>query len=229
MLKRGSLGAKLMATAALVVASGGYIVWQPASVPLRRIVKIRHLVRPRPVAAPEPPMASAPPIPAAPPRSAEKTRLAALQSEPKAPPAPAPVDSGPATGEATSPFSPSLADLNGTRPPPPEPPPPPLPPPEPIRKGEYADGDFTGDPAECFWGTVQVMVRLKNGAIADVKTLQMPDHRPRSAEKSDWAAPQLVQEAIQEQTADIDLVTSATITSMTFGTALANALAKAKK
>ena len=93
----------------------------------------------------------------------------------------------------------------------------------------YKDGEFIGDPVEILWGTVQVKAVVQNGKIADVQFLQMPFDRTRSVEITDLAEPVLKSEAIKAQSAQVDLITSATMTSMGFRETLASALAKAKR
>lgn len=98
-----------------------------------------------------------------------------------------------------------------------------------AQSARYKDGEFIGDPVEILWGTVQVKAVIQGGKIADVQFLQMPFDRARSVEITDLAKPFLKSEAIKAQSAQVDLVTSATMTSMGFRETLASALAKAKK
>ena len=93
----------------------------------------------------------------------------------------------------------------------------------------YKDGEFIGDPVETPWGIVQIKAVILSGKIADVQFLEMPAHRARSEEITDLAKPLLKSEAIKAQSAQVDLVTSATMTSMGFRETLASALTKAKK
>ncbi|MFE9679960.1 FMN-binding protein [Streptomyces sp. NPDC006285] len=57
-------------------------------------------------------------------------------------------------------------------------------------------------------GTVQVEVTFEGGTIASVRMLRQPDHPQTEA-----AVPQLVAETLEAQSADIDTVSGATITS----------------
>ncbi|HEX4371296.1 MAG TPA: FMN-binding protein [Rhizomicrobium sp.] len=97
-----------------------------------------------------------------------------------------------------------------------------------AQSAHYKDGEFTGDPAEILWGNVQVKAVIQSGRIADVQFLQMPFDRARSVEITDFAKPLLKSEAITAQNAQVDLVSSATMTSLGFRETLASALAKAK-
>lgn len=93
----------------------------------------------------------------------------------------------------------------------------------------YKDGTFTGDPAEILWGIIQVKTVIQGGRIADVQFLQMPFDRQRSVELTDMAEPLLKSEAIKAQSAHVDIVTSATLTSLGFRQSLGSALAQAKE
>ena len=92
----------------------------------------------------------------------------------------------------------------------------------------YKDGEYTGDTTTIEWGPIQVKAIIQNGAITDVQFLQVPFDRTRSVEISDFAKPLLKSEAIGAQSAQVNLVSSATMTSIGFRQALASALAKAK-
>jgi uncharacterized protein with FMN-binding domain len=91
------------------------------------------------------------------------------------------------------------------------------------------DGEYVGQHEDFEWGTVQVKVQIRAGAIADVQFLQFPDHRARSAELSDLARPILIREAIKDQKSAVDIVSSATYTSMAYQDSLADALLKATR
>ena len=98
-----------------------------------------------------------------------------------------------------------------------------------AQSGHYKDGEFTGEPIEILWGIVQVKAVIEGGKIVDVQFLQMPFDRARSVEISDLSKPLLKNEAIKTQSAKVDLVSSATMTSLGFRDTLSSALAKAKK
>lgn len=98
-----------------------------------------------------------------------------------------------------------------------------------AQSAHYKDGEFIGDPAEILWGTVQVKAVIQAGKLIDVQFLQVPFDRARSVEISDMAKPLLKSEAIKAQNAEVDLVSSATMTSLGFRQTLASALAKAQK
>lgn len=95
-------------------------------------------------------------------------------------------------------------------------------------QGQYANGTYTGSPANAYYGTVQVEAIIQNGALADVKFLQYPNDRNTSRYINSQAMPALISEAIQSQSAQVDGVSGATDTSQAFIQSLGSALAQAK-
>jgi uncharacterized protein with FMN-binding domain len=85
-----------------------------------------------------------------------------------------------------------------------------------------------GDPVDNPYGTVQVRVTLHGTKITNVTALQMPVDRQYSAELSQQAAPLLLQEVLQAQSAQIDLLSGASYTSQGYAQSLQSALDKAR-
>ena len=77
------------------------------------------------------------------------------------------------------------------------------------------------------FGDVQVQVTFSGRKITDVKALQLPSDRARSAQISNFAAPYLRTEALQAQSAQIDLISGATYTSESYAQSLQSAIDKA--
>lgn len=103
------------------------------------------------------------------------------------------------------------------------------PPPPPVKpKGQYADGTYTGNTADAYYGYIQVQAIIQDGKLADVKFLQYPNDRRTSQHINDQAMPYLKSEAIQAQSAHVSGVSGATDTSQAFVESLGNALAQAK-
>ena len=92
----------------------------------------------------------------------------------------------------------------------------------------YKDGSYTGRVADAQWGVVQVKAIITNGKITDVQFLQYPNDRNRSIEINSMADPQLTSEAIQAQSANVDIVTGATDSSDAFMQSLTDALSQAR-
>jgi uncharacterized protein with FMN-binding domain len=96
-------------------------------------------------------------------------------------------------------------------------------------KGAYKDGEYTGDAADAYFGTVQVKAIIQNGKLADVQFLDYPNDRRTSIRINSVAVPDLTTEAIQAQSAKVDVVSGATLTSEAFVQSLQSALSAAKE
>jgi uncharacterized protein with FMN-binding domain len=88
-------------------------------------------------------------------------------------------------------------------------------------------GTFTGQDVPNRFGDVQVQVIISNGRITDVSALQLPYDRARSAYISQVAGPMLRDEALQAQSARIDVISGATYTSDSYAQSLETALQQA--
>lgn len=221
----GSLAGKLMLSGALILASGAY-AWrigtaQTASVATAQSApKLAALsqsatqmdVEPAPVSETPPTSARAAPL-----RNREEMPAARAEPQPVAP-----------MPESVTPAEPAVA------PPPAEMQDNPLlastasPAPPAQKAGRYADGDYTGRPADAVWGLIQVRVSIRGGTIADIQVIDYPNHRRRSIQINDWALPMLAQEVIAAQSAQVDIVTQATTTSVGYRETVASALAQAR-
>ena len=95
-------------------------------------------------------------------------------------------------------------------------------------KGLYTDGTYTGPVTDAFYGNVQIRVTVSGGKITAVTFLQYPNDRSTSREINSQATPWLSQEAIQAQSANVDIVSGATDTSNAFIESLSAALTQAK-
>ena len=94
--------------------------------------------------------------------------------------------------------------------------------------GLYRDGVYTGPQIDAYYGFVEVQVSVQNGRIADVQFLQYPSDRRTSRQINSIAMPYLQQEAIQAQSAHINIISGATFTSRGFAISLNEALKSAK-
>ncbi len=92
----------------------------------------------------------------------------------------------------------------------------------------YKNGTYTGNAADAQWGLVQVQAVIQNGKITSVQFLQYPNERSRSVEINSYADPILINEAIQAQSAQVDIVSGATDSSDAFIQSLSNALSQAQ-
>lgn len=94
--------------------------------------------------------------------------------------------------------------------------------------GSYKNGSYTGSVADAFYGNIQVKAIIQNGKIKDVQFLQYPNDRNRSIMINSYADPQLTSEAIQVQSANVNIITGATDSSDAFIQSLTYALSQAK-
>jgi uncharacterized protein with FMN-binding domain len=76
------------------------------------------------------------------------------------------------------------------------------------------------------YGDVQVRITVEGGRLVDVKALQLPQDRERSAEISQFSGPELRSEALRAQSANIHVVSGATYTSDSYAQSLQAALDK---
>lgn len=92
----------------------------------------------------------------------------------------------------------------------------------------YKNGTYTGSPGDAFYGNIQVQAVISGGRITDIQFIQYPNDRTRSIAINTLAMPNLKQEAIQAQSANVDIVSGATDSSNAFIQSLQSALTQAK-
>jgi uncharacterized protein with FMN-binding domain len=95
--------------------------------------------------------------------------------------------------------------------------------------GAYKNGTYTGPEVDAFYGLVQVKVVVQNGKISDVQVPEYPTDRRTSQRINQQAVPWLQQEAMQAQSANVDIITGATLTSQAFAQSMQTALDQAQK
>jgi len=88
---------------------------------------------------------------------------------------------------------------------------------------------LTGPDVPNQYGDVQVQLTVQGGKIVDVKALQLPVDRQRSAYISQVAGPLLRSEVLQAQSANIDLISGATYTSESYAQSVQAALDQARQ
>jgi uncharacterized protein with FMN-binding domain len=72
---------------------------------------------------------------------------------------------------------------------------------------------YTGTVAQTRWGPVQVAITVANGKITNISVPTYPDNNGRDREINAYALPILAQETLDSQSANIDTVSGATVTS----------------
>ncbi len=129
----------------------------------------------------------------------------------------------------TAPSVPPATEPPATIAPPTEPPasdapptePPATEPPTPVQQV------LTGQAVRTPYGRIQVEVTIDGNTIADVQALQLPFDRSYSARISKYVEPILHDEALQAQSANINLISGATYTSKGYAMSLQSALDQA--
>ncbi len=97
-----------------------------------------------------------------------------------------------------------------------------------IPGSQFRDGDFVGTASDAFWGDVQVKATIRGGKVSDVQFMLYPSDRRTSQRINEFAMPILKTEALQKQSASVDIISGATLTSEAFMRSLQSALSKAK-
>jgi uncharacterized protein with FMN-binding domain len=154
---------------------------------------------------------------AVPPARATEPPVPATAAQPTAAPPP----------RATEPPVPT-APAQPTAAPPARPTEPPTPTQASVAQAGYKDGEYAGPVTDAYYGLVQVKAVIQAGKIADVQFLQYPNDRRTSIRINNIAMPYLVTEALQAQSAQVDIISGATLTSQAFAQSLQSALASAK-
>lgn len=98
--------------------------------------------------------------------------------------------------------------------------------PRPTPKPTSSKRVVDGKQVDTRYGIVQVEITVTNRGIADVKALQLPTGRT-SSQISAQVAPWLREEALQAQSANIDIISGATYTSDGYAQSLQSALDRA--
>lgn len=88
-------------------------------------------------------------------------------------------------------------------------------------------GTVTGGTAQTRWGPVQVRLTVSGGTITRAAAVQYPNSNGRSQQINAYALPVLAKEVLDGQSAQIDLVSGATVTSLGYVQSLQSALDKA--
>ncbi|CAN7710602.1 FMN-binding protein [Mesorhizobium caraganae] len=91
----------------------------------------------------------------------------------------------------------------------------------------YADGVYTGPTADAYYGIIQIEALVQGGQLTALKVLKYPSDRRTSISINRQALPMLRDEAIRAQSANVDIISGATLTSRAFIQSLRGALKKA--
>lgn len=94
-------------------------------------------------------------------------------------------------------------------------------------QANVVSGRYTGATVNVYYGYVKVQAVVKNGKLQNVVVLEHPNDNGTSRYINSVAMPYLVQEAVQAQSAHINLISGATFSSMGFVKSLGSALSAA--
>ncbi|MDX6278501.1 MAG: hypothetical protein QOJ72_2629 [Nocardioidaceae bacterium] len=86
---------------------------------------------------------------------------------------------------------------------------------------------FTGPSVDTQWGPVQVAITVANGKITAVTVPVYPNGNGKDQEINAYALPILADEAVKAQSANIDMVSGATVTSTGYLKSLQSAIDEA--
>lgn len=89
------------------------------------------------------------------------------------------------------------------------------------------DGTYQGTTVSTRWGPVQVQITVAGGQITDSQVLQRPTGNSTDERINGYAIPMLNGEVLDTQSAQIDMVSGATVTSGGYLDSLQNALDQA--
>jgi uncharacterized protein with FMN-binding domain len=100
----------------------------------------------------------------------------------------------------------------------------------PIPAGTHLeDGDYESDKVTFEWGDLRTRILVTGGKITTVQIMSYPDHRSQSLYLIQLADPILTSEVIKSQQSKVNVVSSATNTSIAFQDAIAGAIIKATR
>ena len=92
----------------------------------------------------------------------------------------------------------------------------------------FNDGTYAGPVVDAYYGLMQIEAVISNGRLATIHVLQYPNDRRTSIFINRQALPMLRDEVISAQSASVDIVSGATLSSEAFLQSLGAALDKAR-
>ncbi len=93
--------------------------------------------------------------------------------------------------------------------------------------GQFADGTYNGPAIDAYYGLVQIEAIVQSGQLVDINVLRYPSDRRLSQRINRYALPILRQEVIRAQSANVNIISGATLTSEAFMRSLRTALSAA--
>jgi len=93
--------------------------------------------------------------------------------------------------------------------------------------GHYRDGSYTGPETDAYYGLMRIQAIVQGGHLVSIKVLEYPSDRRTSVAINRQALPMLRDEVIAAQSANVDIITGATLSSRAFIESLGGALNQA--
>ncbi|MDQ1294183.1 MAG: hypothetical protein QG608_2066 [Actinomycetota bacterium] len=93
--------------------------------------------------------------------------------------------------------------------------------------GSLAAGTWTGQAVSTRWGDVQVQIKVGDGRITAARALKYPNDNPKDVQINSYALPILQQQTVERQSAELDGVSGATVTSEGYVRSLQSAIDQA--
>jgi len=84
-------------------------------------------------------------------------------------------------------------------------------------------GTFTGDSVQTRYGAVQVEIVVTDGVVTSADAVSYPTRDRESQQINSWAVPALNDEVVSAQSANISMISGATVTSVGYLTSLQSA------
>ncbi len=91
----------------------------------------------------------------------------------------------------------------------------------------YANGTYTGPVTNAYYGNMQIQAIVSGGKLSAIRVLQYPDTHGASISINSQALPMLRNEVIAAQSANVNIISGATLSSEAFLRSLYGALSKA--
>jgi uncharacterized protein with FMN-binding domain len=91
----------------------------------------------------------------------------------------------------------------------------------------FADGTYDGPVVDAYYGYMQIGAVIQGGRLSAIRILRYPNDRRTSIYINQQALPMLRDEVINAQSASVDIISGATLSSEAFLRSLDGALAKA--
>ena len=93
---------------------------------------------------------------------------------------------------------------------------------------QYKDGAYTGPVVDAYYGLMQIQAVIKNGRLDSIRVLKYPNDRRTSIYINRQALPMLRNEVINAQSAQVNIISGATLSSEAFIRSLGAAMNQAK-